>query len=376
MKQRLSFTTLDLLHSCERKYQIEKLLAGSEREESEHLSFGTAYGAAVATYLETQDADQAIWALFLAYKPTFQTDKKSMVRCVQAFLASQQQLDTLLDEWELVYFNGKPAIELSFRIDVDEDYYYVGYIDAVVRNRFTGIHCVFECKTTGLLLSDLSPAYKHSGQALGYSVVLDRICGEDVSSYSVLYWVCQLGKGFSDITIQVFVFKKTLLDRLNWFIVLGLDVKHLHEMRSLQIYPRRYTACLRFNKPCRHFGTCQLHSLDIPKPPEEDLLEYQFCYQLQDLVTDHLRRIQTLPAELQEVRDVVDFSMDAGSMVDLDSPLDMSDLVALPSPSSRAIPQPVVPAVQPSRPPAKPSGASRIRDLLAARAAAKGEQNG
>lgn len=318
MKRRLSFSTMDLVHSCERKYQLEKLLAGSKRQESEHLSFGTAYGAGVARYLETQDQDQALWAAFLAYTPLVESEKKSLLRCMQAMLASFASLDNLLQEWELVYFQDKPATELSFRIDIDEEYYYVGYIDAVLRNRFTGVHCVFECKTTGLLLQDISPLYKHSGQALGYSVVLDKICGQNLSSYSVLYFACQLGKGFSDVTVHVMPFKKTLLDRLNWFIVLGLDVEHLHRMQGLSIYPRRYDACLRFNRPCRHFGTCHLHSFDQEAAPEEeDLTEYQFCYHLEELIADHLQRIQAAPQE-QEVKPDSFESLDSG-WIDLDN---------------------------------------------------------
>lgn len=358
--QRLSFSTLDLLHVCERKYQLEKLLVGAGREESEHLSFGTAYGAGIGKYLETQDMDEAIWALFLAYTPLLETDKKSLLRCIQALLASQSKLDTLLNEWELVYFDGKPAVELSFRIDIDEEFYYVGYIDAVLRNRYTGIHCVFECKTTGLLLQDLSPAYKHSGQALGYSVVLDKICGEDVSSYSVFYWVCQLGKEFSDIKIQTFVFKKTLLDRLNWFIVLGLDVRHMQTMAGLQVYPRRYTGCLRFNKPCRHFGTCHMHSLDTPKKEEPDLLEYQFVYTLEDLVEEHMRRINGLPPEALEVQDEGLQAVGTLDMIDLDEPIDIPwEPVAVKAPAPVSLPSP----------PPKPSGAARIAELVAARKA-------
>ena len=335
-KKRLSFSTLDLIHSCERKYQIEKLLVGAKREESEHLSFGNAYGVGVATYLITQDQDLALFKMFCAYTPLIETDKKSLLRCSLALMRSFAALDTILQEWEVVEFNGKPAAEMSFRIDIDDDYYYVGYIDAVLRNRYTGVHCVFECKTTGLLLNDLTPLYKHSGQALGYSVVLDKICGENLSSYTVLYFVCQLGKDFADVKCIPMPFKKTLLDRLNWFIVLGLDVEHLHAMEGLNVYPRRYTSCLRFNRPCRHFGTCHLHAHDIPLTDvEEDTIEYQFCYKLEELMEDHLRRVQDLPLEAGET-DVV--SMDG--IVDMDAIVDLDSL--LPAPADTQEPLPAV----------------------------------
>lgn len=293
MPVRLSYSTLELLHSCERKYQLEKLLAGSERRDSEHFSFGHAFGAGVASYLIDQDRDKAIFACWIAYWPMIETEKKNQMRCIVTLMASFSRLDTLLREYELVSFNGKPACELSFRLNIDASYYFVGYVDAVLRHRRTGMYVVFEVKHTGLNLLDLSPAYRHSGQALGYSIALDRIVGKELSSYGVLYFVAQLGKDITSPTkLHVLPFNKTLLDRLNWFITLGLDVKHLHEMQDLGIYPKRGGSCVSFNKACHHFGVCHLHALDTPKTEEPDLVDYQFTYEMEELVAEHLTRIQ------------------------------------------------------------------------------------
>jgi hypothetical protein len=87
------------------------------------------------------------------------------------------------------------------------------------------------------------------------------------------------------------VYDKTLLDRLNWFMTLGLDVKHLEEMEELGIYPRRGDACLHFMRPCTHFGVCNLYGLDEPKKPVKDTITYQFQYDLQELITDHINRL-------------------------------------------------------------------------------------
>lgn len=323
-QQRLSFSTLDLLHSCERLFQLERLLAGEREAESDHLLFGSAYGTGVASYLEHQDEDRALYEAWLAYWPELDSDKKSVWRCLQALIKSFSSLDNLLDEYELVSFQSRSATELSFRLNIDQDHYYVGYIDAVLQHKYSKQYVVFECKTTGLALYDLSPLYKHSGQALGYSIVLDKIVGEAQSSYGVLYFACQLGRGFSDITCHVMPFNKTLLDRLNWFIVLGLDVKHLQEMKSLQVYPRRHQSCLRFNRPCRHFGTCHMHSLDRPKVLEEDETAYQFIYELEDVIEDHLSRIAGEAAQPQEdfsVNDqtIQDSAFVLGEIVDLDT---------------------------------------------------------
>ena len=187
---RLSHSTLQTLHTCDRKFQLDKLLVTEiERDETEHTAFGKAFGAGIATYLVTQDAKRALFEAWLAYVPEIETDKKSIARCIAALEVAFPRLDTILMDYEVVTFENKPAVELSFRLNITKKYYFVGYIDAVLKNRYTGQHVVFECKSTGLQLLDLSPLYQNSGQALGYSIALDRIVGKKLANYGVLYFV-------------------------------------------------------------------------------------------------------------------------------------------------------------------------------------------
>jgi len=48
---------------------------------------------------------------------------------------------------------------------------------------------------------------------------------------------------------------------------------------------------LQYNRPCQFFGVCGLHSLDQYKEIPEDTIEYQFIYNMDDLIQDHLKRI-------------------------------------------------------------------------------------
>ena len=295
---RLSHSSLETLHTCERKWQQDKLLVNEqERDETEHTVYGRAFGTGCATYLVTQDADMALWQAWFAYTPELESDKKSMTRCMVALMRSFPALDTLLDDYEVATFNDKPAVELSFRLNITPQYYFVGHIDVILRHKYTGIHYVMDAKHTGLLLHDLSPLYQNSGQCLGYSIALDRIVGEKQSSYGVLYFVSQLGKGFTDIKTHVLPYQKTLVDRLKWFMTLGLDVKKLEDMESLNVYPMRGHSCLKYNRPCKYFGTCGLHSLDVLKEREEDTIEYDFVYELDELITEHMARIPTSKLE-------------------------------------------------------------------------------
>lgn len=298
---RLSHSSLEVLQSCERKFQIEKLLVNlDDKEESVHFSFGHGFGAGIATYMVTQDKDQALFQGWMAYMPVVEDDKKNQATCVSALLASFPALDRLLQTYEVATFNGAPAVELSFRLDVNPSKYFVGHIDVVLKHRVTGRYYVMEVKSTGIQLLDLKPLYQHSGQALGYSIALDKIVGEKISDYGVLYFVIQLPSSNAKDGVPkpiVMEFKKTLLDRLNWFISLGLDVQHLEAMEELNIFPKRFSACLKYNRPCRHFGTCSMQSFDVPKVQEEDKIVYTFQYELDDLVSDHLERIAAAPVQ-------------------------------------------------------------------------------
>lgn len=289
---RLSHSSLETFHTCERLWQIEKLLVeGKAPEDTEHTVFGRAYGVGIATYLLTQNSERSLFEAWFAYQPELESEKKSIPHCISALLSAFPKLDSLLMDYEVAYFQDKPAVELSFRLDITEEYYFVGHIDVVLRNRWTGIYYVIDAKTTGLNLLDLSPLYANSGQTLGYSIAIDKIVGEKQASYGVGYVVGQINAAKYTAITHILTYEKTLLDRLQWFMSLGLDVKRLQQMAEINYYPRRGASCLRFNKPCRYFGTCNLTSLDSPRIREVDEIQYDFQFHIDDLIEDHIKRI-------------------------------------------------------------------------------------
>lgn len=301
---RLSHSSLETLLTCERKFQLDKLLITDvQRDETEHTVFGRAFGAGIAAYMVTQDSDMALYQAWLSYWPELESEKKSQTRCFAALMSAFIELDTLLMDYEVVSFNDKPAVELSFRLKINERYYFVGHIDIVVKNKYSGMHYVFECKTTGMNLLDLAPLYKNSGQALGYSIALDKITGEKQASYGVIYFVAQMGKHYK-ANIHVLPYEKTLTDRLNWFLTLGMDVKRLEQMEELNVYPKRGGSCLNYMRPCKYFGICNLHGLDVPKIQEDDPIEYDFTYDLEALIQDHISRMPSGSDRTLEMREI------------------------------------------------------------------------
>ena len=77
-KIRLSHSALKTFLTCERKFQLERLLEGdSTREESSHLVYGKAYGVFVSTYLLTQDITASLYKAWLEYWPIMEDDRYS-----------------------------------------------------------------------------------------------------------------------------------------------------------------------------------------------------------------------------------------------------------------------------------------------------------
>ena len=293
---RLSHSTLDTLHACEKLFQLSRMSDLEEvREMSPAAIRGTAFGAGVQEYLLSGDMNKALITCWLEYWPN-EEDRPTVScwRTLNNLILCQNALDEIRYTYEVAVFNSKPAIELSFRLNrQDSKYYYVGFVDIVLIHKTTGVYYILEIKTTGYKISDLRPVYQNSGQGLSYSIVLDKIAGEAQSHYGVLYLVVREKYKDPIPDVYLFDFKKTLVDRLKWFSTLAMDMNHLDQMEALSFYPTRGHSCIRFNRPCYYFNNCQLESLTQQKRPvPEEVEEYDFVYDVDELVDDHLQRVQ------------------------------------------------------------------------------------
>lgn len=296
-KIRLSHSSLDTLQDCERKFELDRLLVGGGgKRESIYFSRGHAFGKGVQVYILTGNMDLALYHAWLDYWPAIEKPPQvTLHRTLHALLCAQSKLDELRAKYEVVQFRGKPSIELGFRLNIDETYYYVGFIDLVLRNKQTGKYIILECKYTGYKRDDVSVLYKNSGQAVGYSIALDEIVGEAQSEYGVLYFICQ----DKDVKPKEFIFHaleydKTLRDRFRWFITLGMDVEHIKQMRKLKVFPMRGQNCNKYGNACYHFGLCHMQSGDQERndepDPHEEKGSYTFTYDLNKLIASHLER--------------------------------------------------------------------------------------
>lgn len=296
--RQLSYSSLLNLHTCPRKFQLNRLRTSHRSQESLTstitFSYGHVVGEAIQLALQGLTEEQIIWKMFTMWHTPdlFDCDTKGnksfweAVIAIQRFLSLRKQ--GFLDDYELVIHDGKPACELSFAITFPDGYRLRGYVDAVLQNKNTGEVIVLECKTTGS--ATLNPAtYKNSAQAIGYSVVLDHIYPE-LSSYSVIYLIYQTkSREYTSIP-----FTKTYLQRALWIRELLLDIETIKMYDAAEVYPMRGESCFNFFRECEYFNTCTLSTEYLTKPctpQEEDRMEYQINLTLNDLLESQLSKV-------------------------------------------------------------------------------------
>jgi hypothetical protein len=293
----LSHSSRTTLHKCPRKYQLYRLSSkqlslADEKEVEQGVTFayGSAVGMGVQSTLEGKTDDQIFLDTFLEWDVDLLDNtprqKKSFwlaLFAVQKFMSLRA--DGFLDDYELVYYNGKPAVELSFQINLPNGFKYRGFVDAVLKHKLTGEIMVLECKTSSGTAN--STMYKNSGQALGYSVVLDILFPE-LSSYLVLYLVYE-SKSYE---YKELPFEKSLLQRALWLQELLIDTQMIELYESYHTYPMHGETCLDFFRDCEYLSLCTLSTQNMTKPLTEEIVEkievdataYQFTVDFYDLV--------------------------------------------------------------------------------------------
>lgn len=300
---RISYSGLLALHACPRRYQLEKLQADRpDQDDSTSVTFayGHAMGEGIAQYLVNRatlqdDAafDKAVWAMFLNWDADLLGEnlkqKKSFLRAVAALMQFRDLVSQgfLADGYEVAYFNGKPAAELSFRIDLGNGFYFRGSVDLVLKHTESGQYLILENKTSSANYVN-HYSYKNSAQAIGYSVILDTIA-PGVSSYGVQYlvYMTKLER------FEAFDFPKTFRQRVQWLQDLLWDKRTIMDMSNFYgldgVWPVRGESCTDFGRVCDFMDICGMDTSTLASPLLETHLvenkEYDFEFTLQELLT-------------------------------------------------------------------------------------------
>lgn len=177
-------TSLGLLKTCPRKYQLTMVLNWQPKEKSYHLTFGILYHSAIELYLKTK----ATWrspiintkdeiheaAVRVAIKQTLidsfgyvPGEKKSGPDNAKTRFNLIRTLVWYFEQYRshpattVILSNGRPAVELSFRFDIGHDLMLSGHLDHIVK--FGDGNYVEDHKTTASTVTGASAKYFFQG---------------------------------------------------------------------------------------------------------------------------------------------------------------------------------------------------------------------
>ena len=288
---RLSHSNITDFKSCPRRWQLTRFR--KDRESTVHTAFGHAVGEAVANIAAGMELEDAIFRAFSTWEvellDEIQKSKKSFAMAVDAIRSFYLLWnESLGQEWEVLYIDGNPAAELGLRIKVGE-YTYRGFVDLVLKNRFTDEVAILECKTTGYKTAT-EAMFGNSNQSLGYAVVLDKII-PDLSSYTVLHLV------YVTPTRQwnVFPVHKSAMKRANWIRDLVYIVRTIEMYKEDDNFPLNGSACTEWGRLCEFYGCCDQPTEQIisimPKLEPEDDSKYHYTFTLEELIEQQLENV-------------------------------------------------------------------------------------
>lgn len=289
--KKLSDSSLLTLHSCERKYELYKLLQ-QDNEEDGDTRFGHVVGVGVQELFVSGDIRKAYMAAFLRWKDDiddFEGVDKSKKTFYHVLLALDKFLvirNTVFGKYDLVYFEGKPAVELGFSIDFGDGFIHRGFLDALLIHRETKELAPYEGKTTKYK-NVHEAAFRNKSQGLGYGVVVDRIAKELGLEFSSTYWVNYSIWKTGAAEWELLKFKKNLTHRALWLKNILLDIDRITAYGNDGYFPMRGESCYGFFKVCDFFGTCEMATENVVPQPKllveaED--KYQFKFSLEDII--------------------------------------------------------------------------------------------
>jgi len=269
----ISNSSLNMFNDCARKLEFRKFYSCARWEDSHAASVGRALHEAMQEFISSRDLNSAIFKLYMNYPYQYNTnpmDDRSIESCVgwlQKFAKNSK-----LEDLELVNFQTAdgvqmPAHEVKFHLNLPSlpigknpitgapiPVIYVGFIDGVYRNVFSGKLTIVDYKTTTRNVNDWMLVYKFDQQCIPYAFVLGKLFQREFTTLDIAYLIVKLNL-LEPSTIPLHL-TKTQNDILDWVRGLWLQVQEIRTYATSNWWPRKNGNCMAFNRPCRYFDLC------------------------------------------------------------------------------------------------------------------------
>lgn len=296
-----SYSSTQDFASCPRKFQLRKLnsvVTKSSRNDymkTLTFQFGHTIGQLVQDSLHgVLSRERIIFNAFVNWEISLNEEnprqQKSFYHALEAIERFWELQDAgFWDEYEVATLkDGRPAIELSFKIVYPNGTIYRGFVDAILRNKVTGEFVILELKSSsGTWVSQDN--YVNSEQGIGYSVILDQIVDGNIDfTVQYLVYMTRLRKW------EPMQFQKTYTQRALWVRDRLWDAEVIENLIQKEgshgIWPTRSQGCNTFGSTCQFMGLCQLDTAQLIKPLTQRTAnsygeeEVDFTFKIEELV--------------------------------------------------------------------------------------------
>lgn len=295
--KRLSHSTCVEVHTCPRKFLLNKLLEAEASEDTLDFAFGKAVGDGIQELLSSRSIERAYIAAFKAWSLdiTDGVDIKYNNKTLSfAFLAIDrfvELLHTRFANLKTFMWKDKPAKELGFTIDLGDGFNYRGYLDTLAIDTALNELVTLEIKTTKF--NKISDAMFANSSQIGYSLVVDSIAATlnqtHNSSWKVIYLVWKA----SEMKWEILEFTKVLTQRANLLREIIIDKQMIINYWNMEYFPQHGESCYNYFRECTHFGVCGMHMDTILKfahvkdaEPDD---KYEFKFTLAQIIEDQLK---------------------------------------------------------------------------------------
>jgi hypothetical protein len=288
----LSFSKLQTLRDCPRKFQCKELGSAGEYTPSIDTAYGHAFATGVQHLFITEgDLPRAMLAALDAWDYPYFTDPwgqkadKSFWACINSLQRYHEtQFPILHNEYGIAVLDGKPAVELFAYVKVGQGYSYQVHIDLVLQSRWTGALVVAELKTSGMMQQAAN--WQNSLQTLGYYTLLSAIAaraGLQVDA-EIMYIVQQTGKLLKpedNYGFHTFHFVKEQIAHGDFMQDLAMHCTILDLYIENAYFPKYGHNCVAYGRPCSYFGSCD----HLPSRQHGAVQTAAAHYEVQDLTS-------------------------------------------------------------------------------------------
>lgn len=266
----LSHSSRSSFRRCARLLEFGKLYGDSaRREEMFAAECGKALHVGFQDYLIHKDENKALFAFLIAYPHEMEfAEYAHAARSLEACYVTLLELirSPVLEQYELIHIKTRfddvrPAIEVPFAIQITNSpmpipVWFVGFIDAILYDRYNDRYLVCDIKTTRMNIKDYSVRYMFDEQTVPYGIVLEHILGTKIDEFKVSYLSAYID--IIEPKVAMYPFTKTQDNIYDWHRGLCEDIGRISKYYKNQWFPRSTDGmtCFSFNKPCFYADYC------------------------------------------------------------------------------------------------------------------------